>query len=109
MAEIEDGAQAALALVLRHHAGLDFTRTLHGHRHQLGVAVVQRLDIALDPGKVPGVGDGAVLDHLGHARGQFARGQRAQRVDIGDHRVGLVEGADHVLAERVVDAGLAAH
>ncbi len=35
--------------------------------------------------------------------------QGLQRVGIGQHHFGLVERADHVLAERMVDPGLAAH
>jgi hypothetical protein len=35
--------------------------------------------------------------------------QRVEGVEIGQHQPGLVEGADHVLAERVIDRGLAAH
>ena len=45
-----------------------------------------------------GVGDQAVLDHLGEARAQLARRQRAQRVGVGDHGARLVERADQVLA-----------
>ena len=39
---------------------------------------------------------------------QLPVGQRGQRVDVGEHAGRLVEGADHVLAARVVDRGLAA-
>ena len=54
------------------------------------------------------VADRAVLDHLGEARGELAVGQRAQAVGVDQHGARLVERADHVLAERMVDAGLAA-
>ena len=53
--------------------------------------------------KKSAVGDRAVLDDFGQARAEFARGQRAQRGSVGDHRVRLVERADHVLAERMID------
>ena len=36
-------------------------------------------------------------------------GRVSQRVQVAQHALRLVEGADHVLAERVVDRGLAAH
>ena len=50
----------------------------------------------------------AVLDHLGEAGAQLAVGQRVEGGDVRDHRPRLVERADHVLAARVVDRGLAA-
>ncbi len=55
------------------------------------------------------VADRAVLDHFREARGELARRQRAQAIGVDQHGARLVERADHVLAERVVDAGLAAH
>ena len=52
---------------------------------------------------------GPVLDHLGQPGGDLARRQRVQRVQVGHHPQRLVEGADHVLAQRVVDRRFAAH
>ena len=45
----------------------------------------------------------------GDARGQLPVGQRVERVGVDQHAARLVERANHVLAQRVVDAGLAAH
>ena len=50
----------------------------------------------------------AVLDDLGEPGGELALGQRRERVGVREHHARLVEGADHVLAERMVDRGLAA-
>ena len=60
------------------------------------------------PGQEGLIADQAVFDHFGEAGGELARCKRAQRRSIDDHGPGLVEGTDHVLAQRVVDAGLAA-
>ena len=49
-----------------------------------------------------------MLDHFGQAGRQLARRQGFQGRSVGDHGARLVEGADHVLAQRVVDARLAA-
>ena len=54
-----------------------------------------------------GVGDDAVLDHLGHAGGELARRQGGQQVGVGEDGRGLVEVADEVLAGGKVDARLA--
>ena len=54
------------------------------------------------------VPDAAVLDHFGQAGAELPVRQRRQRVRIGDDRPRLVEGADEILAARMVDAGLAA-
>ena len=72
------------------------------------VARQQLADVLLDPVEEGGVEDGAVLDHFGQAGRQLARRAASPACRIGQHRARLVEGADHVLAQRVVDAGLAA-
>ena len=59
-------------------------------------------------GEEIGVHDHAVLDHLGQAAPQLARGQRLERVDVDPHGPRLVKGADDVLGTGVVDADLAA-
>jgi hypothetical protein len=50
-----------------------------------------------------------VLDHLGETGAQLPLRQRRERVRVGEHELRLVERADHVLAARMVDRGLAAH
>ena len=49
-----------------------------------------------------------VLGHLGVAGVEHARRQRIEDAGIGENEIGLVEGADEVLAAAGVDAGLAA-
>ena len=50
----------------------------------------------------------AVLDHLVEPGAELAARQRGEDRRIDDHGVRLVEGADQVLAERMIDADLAA-
>ena len=64
--------------------------------------------IGLEPVHERRVEREAVLDHLGEPGAQLAVGQRVERGHVRDHRARLMEGADHVLAARVVDRGLAA-
>ena len=50
-----------------------------------------------------------MLDDLGQSGRQFTRWQGMQGGCIGDHGLRLIERADHVLAEGMIDTGLAAH
>ena len=61
------------------------------------------------PSKSVAVGDHAALQDLVGAAAQLAQGQGLEQRGVGDHRLGLVEGADEVLGPGVVDADLAAH
>ena len=61
-----------------------------------------------DQAPVLGRGDHRLLDALGQAGGDVAALERAQARDVGDHRGRLVERAEQVLRERVVDGDLAA-
>ncbi|MNV21260.1 hypothetical protein D3C71_1121910 [compost metagenome] len=65
--------------------------------------------LGLQPLEEQRVADGAVLDHLGQAGAQLARGQGAQRGGIGDHRARRMERADQILAFGDVHRGLATH
>ena len=109
VAEVEDGAQPAFAFVLAHHPRLDLAAAAHGMGQRIGVARQQIVEVGFDPGEELDVGDRPVLDDLGQPGAQLAQRQRAQRVQVADHALRLVERADHVLADRVVDGGLAAH
>ncbi len=106
---VQDGAQARLLLVLADHPGLDLARAAHGVDQRFAVARQQLVQVGFEPGEEFGVGDRAVLDDLGQAGQQLALGQGIQRVEVADHAQRLVEGADHVLAGRVVDGRLATH
>mmetsp|Transcript_22194 Transcript_22194/g.68643 ORF Transcript_22194/g.68643 Transcript_22194/m.68643 type:complete len:272 (+) Transcript_22194:574-1389(+) len=107
--KVECRAQPGLSLVLGHDGRLDLARALDHVRQRLRVARHQLVHILLKPHEELGVPDEAVLYHLGDAAGQLALGKRAQRLGVDEHALWLVEGAQHVFAQRVVDARLAAH
>ena len=64
--------------------------------------------VDFEPGEEPGVGDQRRLDDLREPCPQLPVRQRRERVGVGDDGRRLVEGADQVLAARMIDAGLAA-
>ncbi len=107
MTQIERGALALLGLVGGHHLGLVAKGTLDGFGEGLTVAGQQALEIGLDPFEEGQIPDQAVFDDLGEASPQLAVRQGAEGGDVGQHQPGLVEGTDHVLAERMVDRRLA--
>ena len=61
-----------------------------------------------ESGEALGVADDVVLDALGEAAAEFARRQGLKCVGVGEDRDRLMERADQVLADGVIDAGLAA-
>ncbi len=109
VAEVEQRALTAFALVLHHHLGLVAAGTFDGIGQHIGIARQQRIQVGFQPGEESRVADQSVFDHLGETGGQLAVRECVQRCRVGDHAARLVERADHVLAERVIDAGLAAH
>ena len=108
VAEIEQGAVAALALVAGDDARLRPAGMGHRGPQQVLVAVDQRLTVLFEPVEEGGVVDEAVLHDLGIAGPPFAQRQRGERRHVGEHQPRLVEAADQVLAVAAVDAGLAA-
>jgi hypothetical protein len=108
VAEIQDGPQAALGLVLPNHLGFDLTATGHDGGQRARVAVQQLGQLALQPRKQPGVVNDAVFDHFGEARAIFAHGQRSKGGQVAQHKPGLVKRADEVLARLQIQADLAA-
>ena len=71
-------------------------------------AVEDRFGVGLQPFEKAHVADEAVFDDFGIAGAKFARRQRLQDVDVGEHQRRLMEGADQILAMRRIDSGLAA-
>ena len=109
VAEIEDGAQPVVALVLGDDFGLDFAAAPDGIGQCRRIARHQRVDMGFDPVEKSHVVNWPVFDHLGQAGTEFARRQGAQGRQVAQHELRLIERADHVLAQRVVDGRLAAH
>jgi hypothetical protein len=75
---------------------------------QRSAAPAQALDVRLDPVEEAVSAIGPYL--MTSARPALSsRAGRVPACQVADHALRLVEGADHVLAQRVVDRGLAAH
>src|SRR6478736_8341555 len=64
VAEIQDGAQAALGFVLADDVRLDFTAARDDFAERLGFAPEQFRQVALQPGEQVSVVDDAVFDYL---------------------------------------------
>ncbi len=109
VAQIQQGALAAFALVRRDHFGLVLATARDRILQRGGIACQQPVDVLLQPFEEGQVADQAILDDLGHACRQLLVRQGVQRGCIGQHQLRLVECAYHVLAERMIDTGLAAH
>ena len=72
------------------------------------LALEDRRQAGREPIEQRPAGDHAVLDDLVEAGAELAARQRGEQLRIDRHRQGLMKRADQVLAERVVDADLAA-
>ena len=106
--EVQDAPRPALAFVLGHHLRLDAAGVGDDRGQRVRLAPDDGGQIARHPLEEAAVGDHAVLDHLVETGPELAAGQGAQHVRVGEDRERLVERADQVLAERMVDADLAA-
>ena len=107
VAEVERLTDALFGGILLHDARFDGDGTLH-----LGGidGEVAGGDVDGEEGaQVVGVGDEAVLDHLGEAGEEVVAVEGAEEGAVDHHAVGLVEGADLVLEAVEVDARLSAH
>ena len=112
MAEVEDSADSLLAFVAPHDVALDRDAAAHRIKHGLAGLATGLDELRYCPCHAVekrGVGDDAVLEHLGEAGAQFRAGEGLEHERIDDHRAGLVEGANEVLAGGNVHPGLAAH
>src|SRR5690606_31847400 len=81
-----------------------------GAGHGLGARRAAREDVAtivFQPEEEWLVVDEPVFDNLGIAGSELPRRQRLERLEIGEYELGLMEGADQVLAVGRIDPGLA--
>ncbi|MNQ40957.1 hypothetical protein D3C85_546210 [compost metagenome] len=109
VAQVQGGTHACLFLIGTDHCRLGRTGTLDGIGQGLLVQIAQAIDVVFEPGQERLITDQPVLDDFGQPGGQLARRQGIEAGGIDQHHVRLIEGADHVLAQRMVDPGLAAH
>src|SRR5690606_37131303 len=108
VAKIEYGPQAGFALVAGHDVRLEFTRPAYGVNDGGLVQCAQGSNVLLAPGEEYGGDDRPVFNALGQPRRDLARRQGFQVIDIDLDRNRLIKRADHVLAQWVVHARLAA-
>ena len=108
VAEVEQGAAGALALIGPDNRRLHFHAAANGVGQRGRVARQHLGRVGLQPGEERPIAEQAVFDHFGIAAHHFARRQAGQRVEVGQHQSGLMKGADQILAARRVDGGLAA-
>src|SRR5688572_11031211 len=108
VAEVEQRAATRLALVLGDDARLQLAAAPDRMDQRAPLAREDLFHIGLEPVDERGIEGKAMLDHLGQAGAQLTVGQRVQGSDVRDHGARLVKGADHVLAQGVIDGGLAA-
>ena len=109
MPVVEDAAQPALALVLRHDVRLDAARFDDCRREHRRIAIEHGLRLARQQFEQAAARDHSVLDHFVEAGSEFTPGQGLQQERVDDDETRLMEGTDQVLAERMVDPHLAAH
>ncbi len=98
----------ALALVGADDGRLGDAAVMHPDGARLAIAVDHRPPVRLEPLEHRAIADHGMLEHLGIAGAQLARGQAVEAAGVGEHQLGLVEGADQILAGRGIDPGLAA-
>ncbi len=106
--QVEDHAQAALALVGGNHLGLDAHAFRDQPLHHLGLAGQHFGVPFLQQREQRRAADDAALEDFEQAGAVFPLGQRREHLRIDQHRDGLVESADQVLAALEVHPGLTA-
>ena len=109
VAEVQDRAETALALVPAHDLGLDLAGALDDMGKRIRVEREDLFAVLVEVFEESRVPDHAVLDHLGHAGEELFPGEAFEHAEVHQDLFRLVEGADHVLAHGMVHAGLAAH
>lgn len=109
VAEVKESADALLFFILLDDAGFHLAAVADGVGKGGGLLPHDAGHGVLEFDKEIHVAEQGVFDDFSQAGGKFARGKGLQDGGIGDDGLGLVKRADHVFAERVVDAGFAAH
>ena len=109
MPKIQNRAQTRLAFIAANHLGFDLAAAFDGLRQHVGITCQQGLEIDFDPFQESHVRNRTVLDHFGQSGAQLTPWQRFKHRYIANHEFGLVKRANHVFAERMVDAGFSAN
>src|SRR5690606_18877583 len=109
MPEIQRGTNTRLTFVRTHYRRLGGTGAPYGLGQCDLVQLPQPVDIVFKPTEERLIANQTVLDDFRQARRQLTRRQCRQRGRIDQHQLRLVEGTNHVLAQGMIDTGLAAY
>ena len=108
VSQVEERPAAAFLFVVGDDGGLGGATGVHRAPPRLPVAGAESGPGIFQPGEERGVADQPVLQGLGVAGQELAWQQGVEGGDVGENQVGLIEGAQQILAEVGIDAGLAA-
>ncbi len=96
-------------LISFHDSGLVDATAPYCLDQYFGLPRQEACNIFFEPVQENGIANEAIFDDFGNARAQLPVRQGIERGGVGNDRSRLVKGADHVLAQRMIDSGLAAH
>src|SRR5215510_7571217 len=108
VAVVEGAAESAFAFILGDDVGFDSAGFLDCWNEDGRLLCHDRLGLARQTFEEIAARDHSVLDHLVEAGAELAARQRAEEPWVDDDERRLVERADQILAERVVDADFTA-
>jgi len=106
--EVQHPSRARLPFVEAHHIRLDRARLADNRHEHRRLACEDGVHLAIDAFEQVAARRHAVLDDFVQAGAELAARQRLEERGIDDHHRGLVKCTDQILAERVIDAHLAA-
>ena len=109
VAKIQDCPETGFALIRPNHLRLDLAAAADRMRQCGPVPRHQGINVRFEPIEKRHISNRAVLDHLGQPCAELPRRQGAQNIEVAHHQLRLVEGTDHVLAQRMIDGRLAPH
>ena len=109
VAQIEERTVCVLPLIAPDDLRLDLTRAADHVGEGCWIAREKLVQVCLQPAEKRRITDEAVLDDLGKAGPELPGGERREGSGIRQHDGRLMEGANQILAARVVDAGLASN
>ena len=108
MPEIENFAQARLALILAHHAALNLHISRDKKAERATIPPKDLFHALLQNREHRRIRDDGVLDDLRESAAEFTIGECAQQLWIGEDQLGRIKRSDQVLPLGEIDAGFAA-
>ena len=107
--EIQMRAHPTLALIGCHDGCLDRAAALDRKRQRRRIPALQWFGVIDEPGEKFGIADKTILNDLSQPCRIFSGGQGGERVEIDDHPLRLMKGADEIFTHRVIHARLPTH